>query len=255
VQHLNIAVQHALGDRTRSASQVLCGTKLGSLIADARQTLLSPKNGENIEDAWRCGAPDERCPQGLGNFAKLAFGLFRKDADSSFDVRKGPIADILQYGKNFRKQLACILVKQLCSFLVDRQWALCEKKARTINEFHESLGALFQAGKGLQKLVFPRLVECVEKRSPTVEIWQCADQHVEQFRIVHLPHTGVVVSSTKQVEIGDALEITVTDGSLPAVAGNGTPDQKPEYTTARSKETRPRPKARPNQPSGMAPLL
>ena len=75
------------------------------------------------------------------------------------------------------------------------------------------------------------------------------------FSIVHLPHTGVVVSSTKQVEIGDALEITVTDGSLPAVAGNGTPDQKPEYTTARSKETRPRPKARPNQPSGMAPLL
>jgi len=75
------------------------------------------------------------------------------------------------------------------------------------------------------------------------------------FSIVHLPHTGVVVSSTKQVEIGDALEITVADGSLLAVAGDGIPDQKPKYTTARSKETRPRPKARPNQPSGMAPLL
>ena len=75
------------------------------------------------------------------------------------------------------------------------------------------------------------------------------------FSIVHLPDTGAVVSSAKQVSDGDALEITVADGSLPAVAGTGIPDQKPKYTAARSKESKPRPKARPNQPSGMAPLL
>jgi exonuclease VII large subunit len=75
------------------------------------------------------------------------------------------------------------------------------------------------------------------------------------FSIVYLPDTGAVVSSAKQVSYGDALEITVADGSLPAVAGTGIPDQKPKYTTAKSKESKPRPKARPNQPSGMAPLL
>ena len=73
------------------------------------------------------------------------------------------------------------------------------------------------------------------------------------FSIVHLPDTGQVVSSTKQVSVGDALEITVTDGSVPAVAGSkyaGPPSQQKENPPAKR-----RTKAKTVQPSGMAPLF
>ena len=74
------------------------------------------------------------------------------------------------------------------------------------------------------------------------------------FSIVHLPDTGQVVSKTNQVSAGDALEITVTDGAVPAVAGTrngGVPARrqaKPQTAKRKSKATI-------AQPSGMAPLL
>ena len=74
------------------------------------------------------------------------------------------------------------------------------------------------------------------------------------FSIVHLPETGQVVSSTKQVSDGDALEITVTDGSVPAVAGlqnSGLASrQKTKSPAAKGKS-----KAKTVQPRGMVPLL
>ena len=72
------------------------------------------------------------------------------------------------------------------------------------------------------------------------------------FAIVHLPDTGQVVSSIKQVTAGDALEIAVTDGSVSAVAGSnevGAPSRqkaKPHVSKRKSKSA---------QPSGMAPLF
>jgi exodeoxyribonuclease VII large subunit len=74
------------------------------------------------------------------------------------------------------------------------------------------------------------------------------------FSIVHLPDTGQVVSSTKQVSEGDALEITVTDGSVPAVAGPenaGSPSRQKAKPGAAKRKT----KAKSVQPSGMAPLF
>ena len=74
------------------------------------------------------------------------------------------------------------------------------------------------------------------------------------FSIVRLPDTGQVVSKTNQVSAGDALEITVTDGAVPAVAGTrngGVPARrqaKPQTAKRKSKATI-------AQPSGMAPLL
>ena len=75
------------------------------------------------------------------------------------------------------------------------------------------------------------------------------------FSIVRLPDTGQVVSSAKQVSEGDVLEITVADGTLPAVAGLGTPGQKPKSPSANLQKSKPKPKARSRQPSGMAPLF
>ena len=74
------------------------------------------------------------------------------------------------------------------------------------------------------------------------------------FSIVHLPETGQVVSSTKQVSEGDTLEITVTDGSLQAVAGlqesGPAARQKTKPAVAKRKT-----KAKTAQPTGMAPLF
>ena len=74
------------------------------------------------------------------------------------------------------------------------------------------------------------------------------------FSIVRLPDTGQVVSSTNQVSEGDALEITVTDGSEPAVAG-----RQDSGAVSREKTKPPVPKrktkAKTVQPRGMAPLF
>ena len=74
------------------------------------------------------------------------------------------------------------------------------------------------------------------------------------FSIVRVPDTGQVVSSTKQVSEGDALEITVTDGLVPAVAGPkdaGPASRQNEKPRAAKRKT----KAKIVQPSGMAPLF
>ena len=74
------------------------------------------------------------------------------------------------------------------------------------------------------------------------------------FSIVHLPETGQVVSSTKQVSDGDALEITVTDGSVPAVAGlqnSGLASRQKTKSPAAKRKS----KAKTVQPSGMVPLI
>ena len=74
------------------------------------------------------------------------------------------------------------------------------------------------------------------------------------FSIVHLPETGQVVSSTNQVSEGDALEITVTDGAVPAVAGPknaGLVSRQKEKPRAAKRKT----KTKTAQPSGMAPLI
>ena len=75
------------------------------------------------------------------------------------------------------------------------------------------------------------------------------------FSIVQLPDTGQVVSSVKQVSQGDALEIVVVDGSIPAVAGPGTPCKRAKQPSSGSKKKSRNAKARPNRPSGMTPLL
>lgn len=73
------------------------------------------------------------------------------------------------------------------------------------------------------------------------------------FSIVHLPDTGQVLSSTKQVSDGDALEITVTDGAVSAVVGSSV------STAALRLKAKPEPKkkakTKTGQPSGMTPLL
>ena len=71
------------------------------------------------------------------------------------------------------------------------------------------------------------------------------------FSIVQLPDTGQVVSSTKQVSDGDALEITVADGLVSAVAGpNDLGASRPKAKHQGSKR-----KSKSAQPSGMAPLF
>ena len=77
------------------------------------------------------------------------------------------------------------------------------------------------------------------------------------FSIVQLPDSGKVVSSTNQIFAGDSIEITVTDGSIPATAGPPT-TIKPEKTdTSEPKASKPKTKVKtqPAQPPGMAPLL
>ena len=77
------------------------------------------------------------------------------------------------------------------------------------------------------------------------------------FSIVQLPDSGKVVSSTNQIFAGDSIEITVTDGSIPAIAGPPT-TIKPEKTdTSEPKASKPKTKVKtqPAQPPGMAPLL
>ncbi len=78
------------------------------------------------------------------------------------------------------------------------------------------------------------------------------------FSIVHLPDTGQVVSSTKQVSAGDVLEITVTDGSVPAVAG--VQESGPASHQKTNQKTKPpavkrKSKAKATQPTGMSPLF
>ena len=68
------------------------------------------------------------------------------------------------------------------------------------------------------------------------------------FSIVELSDSGQVVTSAKQVSVGDALAITVADGSLAAIAG--TADVAPKPVKPRTKA-----KAKTVQPNGMAPLL
>ena len=68
------------------------------------------------------------------------------------------------------------------------------------------------------------------------------------FSIVELPDSGQVVTSAKQVSVGDALAITVADGSLAAIAG--TADVAPKPVKPRTKA-----KAKTVQPNGMVPLL
>ena len=77
------------------------------------------------------------------------------------------------------------------------------------------------------------------------------------FSIVRLTDTGKVVSSAKQVSEGDSLEITVADGSLPAVAGPGALGKGAKTPNAAPQSLKPKRKARSRsgQPSGMAPLL
>ena len=74
------------------------------------------------------------------------------------------------------------------------------------------------------------------------------------FSIVQLPDTGVVVTRVKQVSEGDALEITVTDGSVPAVAGRGTGGAA-QRQKAKPQTAKPRSKTKSAHPSGMAPLF
>ena len=68
------------------------------------------------------------------------------------------------------------------------------------------------------------------------------------FSIVELSDSGQVVTSAMQVSVGDALAITVADGSLAAIAG--TADIAPKPVKPRTKA-----KAKTAQPDGMAPLL
>ena len=77
------------------------------------------------------------------------------------------------------------------------------------------------------------------------------------FSIVQLADSGKVVSSTKQILEGDLVEITVTDGSIPAVAGLAEIVEIKKTDTSKSKASQPRTRAKatPVQPPGMAPLL
>ena len=74
------------------------------------------------------------------------------------------------------------------------------------------------------------------------------------FSIVQLPDSGKVVSSTNQVSLGDSIEITVTDGSIPAIAGPATTVESKKTVTSEPKTPKPRAKAK-AQPPGMHPLL
>ncbi len=77
------------------------------------------------------------------------------------------------------------------------------------------------------------------------------------FSIVELPNTGKVLSSAKQVSAGDALEITVADGSIPAVAGAADSDksEKTNGPAPKASKLRTKGKTKSIQPTGMTPLL
>ena len=75
------------------------------------------------------------------------------------------------------------------------------------------------------------------------------------FSIVQLPDTGQVVSGAKQVSVGDALEITVADGSIPAVAGQGAEGKQANQQSYESIKKSRSAKSRPSRPTGMTPLL
>ena len=75
------------------------------------------------------------------------------------------------------------------------------------------------------------------------------------FSIVHLPDSGQVVSSAKQVSDGDALEITVSDGAIPAVAGPGAAGKVAKPQSSATQKAKPKAKSKAHQPRGMAPLL
>ena len=77
------------------------------------------------------------------------------------------------------------------------------------------------------------------------------------FSIVQLPDSGKVVSSTNQIFAGDSIEITVTDGSIPAIAGPPTTIKPEETDTSEPKASKPKTKDKtpPAQLPGMAPLL
>lgn len=75
------------------------------------------------------------------------------------------------------------------------------------------------------------------------------------FSIVHLPDSGQVVSSAKQVSDGDALEITVSDGAIPAVAGPGAAGKAAKPQRSATQKAKPKAKSKAHQPRGMAPLL
>ena len=75
------------------------------------------------------------------------------------------------------------------------------------------------------------------------------------FSIVQLLDTGQVVSGAKQVSVGDALEITVADGSIPAVAGQGAEGKQANQQSYESIKKSRSAKSRPSRPTGMTPLL
>ncbi len=74
------------------------------------------------------------------------------------------------------------------------------------------------------------------------------------FSIVHLPDTGKVVSNANQVSDGDALEITLAEGSISAVASasNNASKNTPQTTGPKPKA---KAKSKAENPKGMAPLL
>ena len=77
------------------------------------------------------------------------------------------------------------------------------------------------------------------------------------FSVVQLADSGKVVSRTKQVFDGDPLEITVADGSIPAVTGLVATVKMGKAGTSKSNSSEPRTraKAKTAQPPGMTPLL
>jgi|TARA_B100001971_G_scaffold38992_1_gene34114 exodeoxyribonuclease VII large subunit len=75
------------------------------------------------------------------------------------------------------------------------------------------------------------------------------------FSIVQLPDTGQVVSSVKQVSQGDALEITVADGSIPVVAGQCAQGKVAKSPSAAPQKSKPKAKSKSGQNTGMTPLL
>ncbi len=74
------------------------------------------------------------------------------------------------------------------------------------------------------------------------------------FSIVHLPETGQVVSNAHQVSDGDALEITLAEGSISAVAGasKNASENTPQTTGPKPKA---KTKSKAENPTGMTPLL
>jgi exodeoxyribonuclease VII large subunit len=75
------------------------------------------------------------------------------------------------------------------------------------------------------------------------------------FSIVRLPHSGKIVSSTSHVREGDSVEITVANGSIPAVVGRPAitkPKRKESTSDRKVSESRTNIKAKPPR---MTPLL